>query len=370
MKVLFLTNIPSPYRVEFFELLSQQCDLTVVYERRSASDREDNWYINTETKYKVHFLKGIDYSNDASIAPGVVCFLCKEKYDIIVVSGYSSVTQMLAIFILKLRHIPYMLNVDGGMIKPESKIKYWYKKKLISGAAAYLSTGKACDEFLMHYGAGQDNLKRYPFTSIRENDILPRPLTTEEKKGYKRRIGYNYSKMILSVGQPIHRKGFDVLIKAVAKLDLSDFGVCIVGGEPNEECEALVKELELTNICFVPFMKKAELADYYKSADLFVFPTREDIWGLVINEAMSYGLPIVTTNKCNAGIELVKQNGIVIDSENVDLLCATIESILSNEKMISEMGDRSLEYSKDNSLERMAICHVQIFKSFLADQRK
>ena len=44
------------------------------------------------------------------------------------------------------------------------------------------------------------------------------------------------------------------------------------------------------------------------AADAFVLPTREDIWGLVINEAMAYGLPVVTTDRCNAGLELIKNN--------------------------------------------------------------
>ncbi|WP_026653774.1 glycosyltransferase family 4 protein [Butyrivibrio proteoclasticus] len=371
MKVLFLTNIPSPYRVEFFNLLSQKCDLTVVYERRSASDREDDWYINTETKYKVHFLKGIDYSNDASIALGVVHFLHKGKYDIIVVSGYSSFTQMLAILTLKFRHIPYILNVDGGMIKTESGFKQWYKKKLISGATAYLSTGKACDEFLMHYCAEKDRLRRYPFTSIREKDILPRPLTTEEKQEYKEKIGCNYSKIILSVGQPIHRKGFDVLIRAAAGLDIPDLGVYIVGGEPNEECANLVKELKASNVHFVPFMKKEQLADYYKAADLFVFPTREDIWGLVINEAMSYGLPIVTTDKCNAGLELVENgnNGYIIQPENIGELSEAIINTLTIDG-IEMLEQNSLNRIKSYTFENMVDEHIGIFKEVIHSQER
>ena len=50
------------------------------------------------------------------------------------------------------------------------------------------------------------------------------------------------------------------------------------------------------------------------AADVFVMPTREDIWGLVINEAMAYGLPVVSTDKCIAALELVKngRNGYII----------------------------------------------------------
>ena len=362
MKVLFLTNIPSPYRVEFFGLLAEKCDLTVVYERRTASDREDDWYINHNDtkKYQVHFLKGINYSNDAAIAPGVVNILRKGKYDTIVVSGYSSVTQMLALITLKLRRIPYILNVDGGNIKQESVFKRWYKTKLISGADKYLSTGKACDDFLIHYGAPQDRLRRYPFTSIKEEDILEAPLTETEKEIYKQKIGCKYPRMILSVGQPIHRKGFDVLIEAMAQIDDPDIGAYIVGGEPNDECKSLLEQYRLTNIHFVPFMKKNELSDYYKAADLFVFPTREDIWGLVINEAMSYGLPIITTDRCNAGLELVRDNGALISAgDSNKLLKAILEAIYSDN--INSMSRESLDVIKEFSFEKMVHRHIEIF---------
>lgn len=366
MKVLFLTNIPSPYRVEFFNLLSEKCDLTVIYERRTASDREDDWYINNNNtiKYKVHFLKGINYSNDASIAPGVVNFLYKEKYDIIVVSGYSSATQMLAITTLKLKKIPYILNVDGGIIKHESSFKRWYKTKLISGANCYLSTGKACDEFLMHYGAPKDRLKRYPFTSIRKKDILVAPLLKSEKESYKPKVHCDYNKMILSVGQPIPRKGFDILIKAMAQINDSSIGVYIVGGKPNDECRELLGQYKLTNIHFVPFMKKEKLADYYKAADLFVFPTREDIWGLVINEAMSFGLPIITTDKCNAGLELIRENGVIVPGNNEVELTKAINSVIDSEG-ISSMAAHSLDIIKKYSFEEMVQRHIEIFDEFI-----
>lgn len=366
MKVLFMANIPSPYRVEFFDLLAEKCDLTVLYERKSASDRENDWYIEQKNKkkYQIYFLKGITYSNDAAVAPGVIRFLKKEKYDVIVVSGYSSITQMLAIMTLKYKRIPYILNVDGGIIRRESKFKSWYKTKLVSGASCYLSTGKACDDFLMHYGASKDKLKRYPFTSIREENIIKAPLSAEEKETYKQKINCLSPKMILSVGQPIHRKGFDVLLKAMTQLNRNDISTYIVGGEVNEECKSLMDKYNLSNIHFIPFMKKEKLADYYKAADFFVFPTREDIWGLVINEAMAYGLPVITTTLCNAGLELVRDgiNGYIVPIEDANSLSETITRVLTIDDR-EKLGRNSLERIKSYTLENMADEHIKIFEN-------
>ena len=99
--------------------------------------------------------------------------------------------------------------------------------------------------------------------------------------------------MILAVGQFIHRKGFDVLLQAARTMD-KNIGIYIVGGKPTEEYLQIQKENNLTQIHFEGFKTKEELAMYFKAADIFVHPTREDIWGLVINESMAYGLPVVT----------------------------------------------------------------------------
>ena len=57
-------------------------------------------------------------------------------------------------------------------------------------------------------------------------------------------------------------------------------------------------------------------------ADIFVHPTETDVWGLVINEAMAHGLPIITTDGCVAGLELVKNNdnGFIIPVNNIDII--------------------------------------------------
>ena len=367
MKVLFLTNIPSPYRVDFFELLSQRCELTVVYERFRASDRAADWYNdNNSNSYEIHVLKGIDYSNDASIAPGVVNFLRKDMYDIIVVSGYSSITQMIAITFLRINHIQYILNVDGGIVKSESQLKYHIKKHLISNAGVYLSSGLECDEFLMYYGAEKERLRRYPFTSIKEKDILEKPIAISKKNELKKAIGCHYSRMLLSVGQPIHRKGFDVLIKAANEIYDLGIGIYIVGGTPNEECQYLLEKLSIKNVVFIDFMKKEDLSNYYMAADVFVFPTREDIWGLVINEAMAYGLPIIATNKCNAALELVCEgkNGIIINSDDHVGMAKAIRKMFVEENL-ERMSWESLERVRDYSINKMVDRHIEIFGELL-----
>ena len=80
--------------------------------------------------------------------------------------------------------------------------------------------------------------------------------------------------------------------------------VIVGGGQDEAQYRGYIKERGLKNVYLVGFKPKAEVFEYYKAADLFVLPTREDIWGLVINEAMAVGLPVVSTDMCVAATEL------------------------------------------------------------------
>lgn len=161
----------------------------------------------------------------------------------------------------------------------------------------------------------------------------------------------------MAIGQFIHRKGFDILLEAAGKVK-GDYNFCFIGGEAPAE----YNKYKSDNIQFISFLKSDVLAQYYKAADVFVLPTREDIWGLVINEAMGYGLPIITTDMCIAGLELVNGNGKIVPGENVDVLAETIDSVLSDEEKQMEMGRKSLEIIKNFTIEKMAEAHYKVIE--------
>lgn len=111
-------------------------------------------------------------------------------------------------------------------------------------------------------------------------------------------------------------------------------------------------------------MKSEELSEYYKAADLFVLPTREDIWGLVINEAMNYGLPVITTTACVAGQELVQQeeNGYLVDGEDLHIISELncyIKKIIFSEGIRKQLSNASLRAIKKYSIEDMACSYYE-----------
>ena len=211
------------------------------------------------------------------------------------------------------------------------------------------------EHYLLNYGANQKLIHHNHFTSLHEEDILKTQPSAEEKAMARQAKGIVEKKVVLSIGQFIHRKGHDILLKASSALS-DDVGIYIIGGKETPEYEQIVHDLNLRNVHFLDFMQPIELRDYFIAADIFVLSTREDVWGLVINEAMAYGLPVVTTDRCVAGIELIKDgiNGYIVPIENEELLYGTINKILSDEVMRNNMAIENLKVIREYTYESSA----------------
>lgn len=356
-KVLFLTNIPSPYRVEFFNGLSKYCDLTVLYQKAKSDERDNKWVAKSTQNYNSIILHGKSINTDSALCLEVIKYLKKDQYDHIIICGVASPTEMLAMLYCQAKHIPYSVEGDGAFFSSGNIIKTGLKKKLLSHCNLALATCHEHVKYYLGHGVAPEKIRKYPFSSIHDKDI--KIITLQEKEKCKKNLGIKEDYVILAVGQFIHRKGFDLLLRAASSFD-RNVGFYLVGGNCTDEYKSILKNEVPYNIHFIEFLSKEELADFYKSADLFVFPTREDIWGLVVNEAMSYGLPVITTKRCNAGLELIKngKNGYLIDTDNLNELVLAIQKSMNykfDEKYIYETIHK---YTIDTMIE----AHKKILK--------
>lgn len=188
MKVLFMANIPSPYRVDFFNELGKYCDLTVTFEGRTATDRDEKWRAAESKNFKAQFMKGIRTKSDQFLCLEIIKVI-ESGFDRIIVGGYSTPTAILAIEYMRLRHISFWMEADGGLISNDSWLKYKIKRHFISAASGWFSSGKMTTEYLVHYGADKSKVYVYPFTSLKAADILPAVPTSEEKMRLRKKLG-------------------------------------------------------------------------------------------------------------------------------------------------------------------------------------
>lgn len=363
MKVLFMANIPSPYRVDFFNELGKYCDLTVTFEGKTATDRDEKWKAAESQNFKAIFMNGIRTKSDQFLCVEIIKII-KTGFDHIILGGYSTPTAMLAIEYMRIKHIPFWMEADGGLISNDNRLKYKIKRHFISAASGWFSSGKMTTEYLTHYGADKSKVHVYPFTSLKAADILPAVPNSEEKMRLRKKLGMG-GKVILTVGRFSYMKGygkgFDVLMNAMTSCP-KDCSLYIVGDEPTPEFVDLKKKLKLDNVFFVGFKTKEELKDYYMAADIFCLQTRGDVWGLVVNEAMACGLPVITTNKCVAGLELIQDesDGYVVDAEDCHAVADRITYLVSQPLLLQNMSHQALETIREYTIEKMASAHEKI----------
>ena len=367
MKVMFCTNLPSPYRVDFFNELGRYCDLTVCYERQSSTERDDNWVGDRALRYKEVYLDLTLVGPDRSRGGALQEYISKYSFDILLLTNYISPAVMRAIMYCKWKKIPYWIEYDGGFNKKDSFIKRQLKRFLLCGAQKHLTTCDEHIEYLKSLGIPWERIRKYPFSSVFQDEILRRPLSESEKNNKKKELRITEPRMVISVGRFNYQngkgKGFDNLFRVAEKID-QETGFYIIGDEPTEEFVNWKKQKGLEHIHFIPFKKKRDLFEYYQAADIMVLLTRGDTWGLVVNEAMACGLPVVTTERCMAGVEMIQdgKNGRIVFSETYEEALKAVGEILDSNRLGMQMAKESLATAKKYTIEEMAKAHKRFFE--------
>lgn len=371
MKVLYVFNHPAPYRMNFFNELGKSLDLHVIIERHGEANRGRNFYFfdSQDTHFTFEYLKHpLTFGKMNSLSWQVIKHLKKNHYDIVVMEGYATITEMLTIRYLKKKRIPYVLEVNGGFKKEgESRLKKALKTKYIQGANYYLSPNQNSNEYLVYYGAQKERISNYPYSSIFAHEVQKSMANSDERKDLKKQYHLDPdAQYLISVGEYCERKNFTQLIDIFSHLqkDRPQLQLLIIGdGQLKKQYQQQIRSLGLEAcVHLLPFQNKRDLLNYYRLADLFIFLSKEDNYGHVVNEAMSQGLPVVSANKVNAGLHLIENgtNGYIVDLKDSALITTTIIEALQK----PEMGNNALKTSRQNTIETMTQAHLDFFEKF------
>lgn len=346
-KLTFYTNIPTPNQLDFFQELSKVFALNVVFYEAIEPNRQ--WNLDLDNLgYPVTVLKDTNivkpiqrYYVSFHLSWSIFKCLKEDDSDIVIASGaYNSPNAILTYTYSKWRG--KIVGFFGERLFPSTNwlLKH-FKKRLLK------SLDRSCDFLLC---AGNDAVESYTSYGLKSPkyiltyNIDDGPFVIKnldkthlQKIADKLRIK-DKDLVFLTTGSLIRRKGMDTVIKAfnLFKINYPTTRLIILGeGEEREKLEQLAAND--SRICFVGFQEKKEIPYYYALADIFVFASRYDGWGLVINEAIAAGLPIISTFQCTAANEMVKdgQNGFLCDADSVKCIL---------EKMIL-LQDESLRLS-------------------------
>ena len=372
-KIWLLTNIPSPYQVELLTAVDRllQGGLAVrFFGTRRASDGP---------------LEGLPFANlglrtlgwgkrpETWLHPTAFQECRGGDWDAYVLSGtIASPTLLRCASILKKRGKPSILWLERPHPKhaeapwsprwltsgPTRWLKDRIAKRLVRQATGLIAMGSAACREYQEWGLEPHRVRSQPYAI--DANRFQRPLAATPPRDDK-------SKTILFSGQWIPRKGIEELCKIFALIQAKrqDVELLILGEGPLRGYLEQQQQLYPGHITLVGKVEQQALPGYFHRADLFLFPSRHDGWGVVVNEAIAASLPVITTLQTGAAHDLVLpgRNGFLLDRDDLAGMAEAVLKILADDTLCRTMAVESWQLAQAHSIEVSAkrwIENVQI----------
>ena len=342
--VLLFTNTIAPYRLPVFQRLAQEVNLHVLFAQGKTTDRR--WEVQLERctfQYTILSPRTIRLGRaHQMIHPDLLLRLRHSDFDVAILGDnrQTALSELEIILAALARRRPWI--VWTGITPGEADVAHshrglqrlfgLYRRLRFHRAAAIVAYGTATCRHLAAQGVPIERI--FAGTQVVPTAQLPPP--TADKAA----LGVADKTVVLSVNYLVPRKGLDVLIHAFRQVAGPHDVLVLVGSGPEE---ASLRRLAHGDhrIRFPGYQDGAAKTAWYAAADLFVFPTLHDPWGLVVNEAMAFGLPIIATEAAGCVPDLVRDNGLVVPAGDVDALATALRQLLADEVLRREMGRRS-----------------------------
>ena len=350
MKTLFVFNHPAPYKVHVYNELASITDIQVIFERTRAKDRPDSFYSANEYHFPVIFLKHGAFSNENTLTSELKRYIQNhhQEYDVIVMNGYSTIAEMKAIKYMIKHNIPYVLQINGGVIKKDKTWKKKLKTYYISHAYKYLSPCEEADKYLIHYGAKKEDIFHYPYGNYFESEIIKAVPTQEETEAIRQKYNLATNKLFVNASQFIERKN-NMQLLSIFK-DRKESLLLVGSGPEKDKYLRYIAENNIKNVTLMDFLPRKELFPVLKACDAFITLSKEDIFGHTTLEAMANALPVISSDKVVASLDIIEDgvNGYIVDLNNVSQINKAID------KVDSLMKTAALKTAHNNTIEKTA----------------
>lgn len=362
-KVAIVFAQPSPYRIDLVECLQNEYPEYEFCFFYGESLGTRNWEIDLSgikhhRKVNLKWIKVKAFGDIRSIIYSSTVMQPLNDYypDVIIASEYNAI----ALDALKWakRHKKPFISWTDGTLYSERNINFAQKLQrmhVIRNAAAYIASSKKSKEVQLKYGA-------------EEGKIWISTLTVDTKKYLieKRKTDVP---TIIFVGSLIERKGFDLLLKALSQTGNMPYKLIVAGdGVEKEHYIDLANSYGILNrIDFRGFVRAEEMRDLYARSDIFVLPTREDCFGLVLIEAMCASLPIFVSKYADGAYEVVEDgvNGYIFDPNDVECFANLLEKGITDQEMCEKMGMESRKRVEELTLSKVAVPIIKAIQSVL-----
>ena len=333
-----------PVLSEFTKIFSH----TVVYTGQwpgFASGFENSFQV--EVVGKVKFIEVADSTsyvpNFTYASPKIVSYLFQFKPDVIFTSSFSIWT-LLALLLKFLGRWKVVITYDGSSPTYDyrnSPFRLFFRRLMTQWADAFITNSQAGKDYLTEVlGATTQQVFARPYE-------VPDPEAMKAAISNERNILNDRKPIFLFIGQLIHRKGLQYLLASCAALKaqgISDYTLLVLGtGSEQQEFQDLSQSYGLEGcVRWIGQVNYEHLSTYFINSDVFVFPTLEDTWGMVVLEAMGFGKPILCSKWAGAAEMVVEgENGYIFDPFNSEELAKMLDYFIKNPDAIKTTGNNS-----------------------------
>lgn len=330
------------------------------------------WDIPVLEGYKYKFLKNFSLRPSSNfwgqLNFGIVKELIQNRYDATLIYGWNLFTNWLAFFIALIINTPIILQGESPLNQEllksgwKQKIKMVVLKRFFKHISAFLYIGEENKKFYESYGVPESKLFFCPYAVDNERFINESRLLIAKRATLRKELKIkDKDVVILFVGKLIEKKRPMDLLKAyellfkTKNLKTKTYLLFVGDGVLRPELEKYIKENNLKNVIFTGFKNQTELPKYYTMADIFVLPSGiGETWGLVVNEAMCFGLPVIVSDMVGCGADLVKSgdNGYIFPFGDVEKLVEYLEELILNKDKRKIFGKKSFEIIQNYSHEK------------------
>lgn len=362
-KIVLLSEIIAPYRIPVFNALAKHAniDLHVIFLAETDPGLRQ-WHVyKDDIRFSYQVLPSWRRrlgNHRALLNLGVTSALKKASPDAILCGGYNYLASWQAIWWARRHRVSFSLWVESTTrdLRSGSRLVKFLKAKFMHGCSGFVVPGKASSEYVMSYGAPEESIFIAP-NAVDTNFFAERTEAVQRDAVAHRRMLRLPPRFFLFVGRLVRDKGVFDLLDAYAALSpelRAEIGLVLVGdGAARSELERQTSAITPGTVLLPGFAQREQLASYYALADIFVFPTHTDPWGLVVNEAMACGLPVIATSVAGCVADLIEDrwNGRVVAAGDSQQLALAMEELANSGELRSQMGQRGhariLEYSPE-----------------------
>jgi len=376
LRLAVLTSHPIQYQAPLWRALASRLDLTVFFCSEHGLKPSYDAGFGHAIAFDSPLLEGYRYEFLPNLSrrppggflsvsnPSVVWRL--QSFDAVLIRGYSLLTNWLAIAAARIGGKAVLMHVETPAFAARIGWKQVAKSTalgpVLRSMRACLAIGSQNRAFYESYGVRQDQISLVPYAVDNAFFTTAAERLAPERRELRHELGIAEEEVVaLFVGKLMRRKHPELLIRALGGISGTErvkLRVLIVGtGEEERALRSLAAELDIEQrVIFAGFANQSELPRYYTAADVFVLPAEGEYWGLVVNEAMNFGLPLILGPEVAAADDLLREgeNGFRLSSLDPARLANQILEISADPERRKRMGVASRAIVADWGIEQAA----------------